>query len=92
MDHLYRVERILVDRELVVTVDVVILAFNEGSCIEGVLNDVVMARQDDWFQIQNIHVISDASTDQTDGIVQQMVARDGRVKLIRKPERKGKQD
>lgn len=30
MDHLYRVERILVDRELVVTVDVVILAFNEG--------------------------------------------------------------
>ena len=30
MDHLYRVERILVARELVVTVDVVIPAFNDG--------------------------------------------------------------
>ncbi len=79
-------------REAVVTVDVVIPAFNEGSCIEGVLHDVVMARQDDWFQIQNIYVISDASTDQTDDIVQQMAARDPRVKLIGKPERKGKQD
>jgi glycosyltransferase involved in cell wall biosynthesis len=79
-------------REAVVTVDVVIPAFNEGSCIEGVLHDVVVARQDDWFQIQNIYVISDTSTDQTDGIVQQMAARDPRVKLIRKPERKGKND
>ena len=78
--------------EAVVTVDVVIPAFNEGSCIKGVLHDVVMARRDDWFQIQNIYVISDASTDQTDDIVQQMAARDRRVKLIRKPERKGKQD
>ena len=76
--------------EAVVTVDVVIPAFNEGSCIEGVLHDVVMARRDDWFQIQNIYVISDASTDQTDDIVQQMAARDRRVKLIREPERKGK--
>jgi len=79
-------------REAVVTVDVVIPAFNEGSCIKGVLHDVVMARQDDWFQTQNIYVISDASTDQTDDIVQQMAARDRRVKLNRKPERKGKQD
>jgi len=77
-------------REGVVTVDVVIPAFNEGSCIKGVLQDVVVARQDDWFQIQNIYVISDASTDQTNGIVQQMVARDRRVKLIRELERKGK--
>jgi len=77
--------------EAVVTVDVVIPAFNEGTCIEGVLHDIVMARQDDWFHIQNIYVISDASTDQTDDIVQQMAARDRRVKLIRKPERKGKQ-
>jgi len=79
-------------REAVGTVDVVIPAFNEGSCIEGVLHDVVMARQDDWFQIQNIYVISDASTDQTDDIVQQVAARDRRVKLVRKAERKGKQD
>ena len=79
-------------REAVVTIDVVIPAFNEGSCIEGVLHDVVIARQDDWFQIQNIYVISDASTDETDDIAQQMAARDRRVKLIRKSERTGKQD
>ena len=79
-------------REAVVTVDVVIPAFNEGGCIEGVLHDIVMARQGDGFQIQNIYVISDASTDQTDDIVQQMAARDRRVKLVRKLERKGKND
>jgi glycosyltransferase involved in cell wall biosynthesis len=79
-------------REGVIAVDVVIPAFNEGSCIEGVLHDVVVAKQDIWFQIQNIYVISDASTDQTDDIVQQVVARDRRLKLVRKPERKGKQD
>jgi len=74
------------------TVDIVIPAFNEGSCIEGLLNDVVMAKQDNWFEIQHIYVISDASTDQTDHIVQQVATRDQRVKLIRKHERKGKQD
>ncbi len=74
------------------TVDIVIPAFNEGSCIEGLLNDVVMAKQDNWFEIQHIYVISDASTDQTDDIVQQVATRDRRVKLIRKQERKGKQD
>jgi len=79
-------------REAVITVDVVVPAFNEESCIEGVLHDIVMAKQDVWFQIQNIYVISDASTDQTDDIVQQVVARDLRVQLVRKLGRKGKQD
>ena len=79
-------------REAVVTVDVVIPAFNEASCIEGVLRDVMMARQHDWFQIQNIYVILDASTDQTDNIVQRVARRDPRIKLIRKQGRKGKQD
>jgi len=75
-----------------ITIDVVIPAFNEGSCIEGLLRDVMMARQHDWFQIQNIYVISDASTDQTDDVVQRVTNRDPRIKLIRKKERKGKQD
>jgi len=75
-----------------ITVDAVIPAFNEGSCIESVLHDVLMARQHDWFQIQNIYVISDASTDQTDDVVQRVAGRDLRIKLIRKQERKGKQD
>ncbi|UCB42854.1 MAG: glycosyltransferase [Dehalococcoidales bacterium] len=74
------------------TVDVVIPAFNEGNCIEGVLHDVINARQDAWFVIQNIYVISDASTDQTDGLVQRFSRGDQRIELIRKPERKGKQD
>ncbi|MFC2045388.1 glycosyltransferase [Chloroflexota bacterium] len=79
-------------REAAIAVDVVIPAFNEGSCMEGLLHDVVVAKQDVWLQIQNIYVISDASTDQTDDIVQQMVVRDRRLKLVRKPERKGKQN
>ena len=74
------------------TIDVVIPAFNEGSCIEGSLHDVMVARQYNWFQIQNIYVISDASTDQTDSVVQQASRRDTRMRLIRKQERKGKQD
>jgi len=37
-------------------------------------------------------VISDASTDETDDIAKQVATRDQRVRLIRKQERKGKQD
>jgi len=79
-------------RQTVLTVDVVIPAFNEGSCIEGILHDVTVAQQHDWFQIQNIYVISDASGDETDDIVKRIATRDRRVKLISKQERKGKQD
>ena len=75
-----------------ITIDVVIPAFNEESCIEGLLHSVMMASKGNWFQIQNIYVISDASTDQTDNIVQRIARRDHRIKLIRKQERKGKQD
>ena len=78
--------------EAKITTDVVIPVLNEESCIQSLLHDVTMARQHDWFQFQNIYVISDASTDQTDDIVQGIARRDGRVRLIRKQERKGKQD
>jgi len=79
-------------RQANLTIDVVIPVLNEESCIEGLLHDVMMARNHDWFQIQNIYVISDASTDQTDGIVQRLARRDFRIELIKKPERKGKYD
>jgi len=79
-------------RPAVMTVDVVIPVLNEESCIGDLLLDVMAAGQQDWFQIQNIYVISDASTDQTDDIVQRVARRDPRIELIRKPERKGKQD
>jgi len=78
--------------QLEITADVVIPAYNEESCIEGLLNDVVKAKQDDWFKIQNVFVISDTSTDQTDNIVQRVARREPRIKLIRKQQRKGKQD
>ncbi len=75
-----------------ITIDVVIPALNEESCIEGLLHDVMIAKSRDWFQIQNIYVISDASTDQTHDIVQRLARRDVRIELIKKPERKGKYD
>ncbi len=78
--------------EIMIDTDVVIPVLNEESCIEDLLYDVVMSRKHDWFQIQNIYVISDASMDQTDDIVQRVARKDHRIKLIRKPERKGKQD
>jgi len=79
-------------KQKVATVDIVIPAFNEERCIEEVLRDVSRAWQPDWFQMQNIYVISDASTDKTEDIVERMAAGDRRIKLVRKPERKGKQD
>jgi len=44
------------------TIDVVIPALNEESFIENVLHDVIMAKQNDWFQIQKIYVISDSTS------------------------------
>ena len=75
-----------------ITIDVVIPVLNEESCIEGLLHDVIIAKSRDWFQIQNIYVISDASTDQTHDIVQRLAKRDVRIELIKKPGRKGKYD
>ena len=73
-------------------IDIVIPVFNEGDCIESLLCDVITAKQHEWFQIQRIYVISDASTDQTDDIVRRVATRDHRIELITKQERKGKQD
>ncbi len=72
--------------------DVAIPAYNEENCVGDMLRDVMAAKQSDWFRIQNIYVLSDASTDRTDDIVRQAGRGDSGVKLIRKAERKGKQD
>ena len=74
------------------TVDLIIPAFNEEACIEHILHDVIRSARHNWFQIGNIYVISDASTDRTDEIVKQAAEGDSRIRLIRKQERKGKQD
>ncbi|MFC1994705.1 glycosyltransferase [Chloroflexota bacterium] len=73
-------------------IDVVIPAYNEEDFVSDVLWDVTAAKQSDWFRIENIYVISDASTDLTDDIVQQACREDKRVKLVRKAVRKGKTD
>jgi len=74
------------------TVDIVIPAFNEERCIEDILRDVSLSRPAEWFQVQNIFVISDASTDRTEETVERIAAGNPRIKLIRKPTRRGKQD
>jgi len=74
------------------TVDLIIPAFNEEGCIEHILHDVIRSARHNWFQMGNIYVISDASTDRTDEIVKQVAEGDSRIRLIRKQERKGKQD
>lgn len=74
------------------TVDVFIPAFNEGSCIGNILQDVTRAKTGDWFEIKNIYVISDASTDKTSYCVKNFTVKDQRVKLVEKQYRKGKQD
>lgn len=74
------------------TVDIIIPVFNEEGCIEHILHDVITSARHKWFQIENIYVISDASIDRTDEIVQQVAEEDSRIVLIRKQERKGKQD
>lgn len=75
-----------------ITIDVVIPAYNEEDFVGDVLRDVMAAKQSDWFRIENIYVISCASTDQTDDIVRQACREDKRVELVRKAERKGKPD
>jgi len=79
-------------RQAVATIDIIIPAYNEEDFVGDVLWDVMAAKQSDWFRIENICVISDASTDRTDDIVQQACREDKRVKLVRKAERKGKPD
>jgi cellulose synthase/poly-beta-1,6-N-acetylglucosamine synthase-like glycosyltransferase len=76
----------------VITVDIFIPAFNEEVCIHDLLHDLLRSNEDSWFQIHHIFVISDASQDRTDEIVQEVANTEPKVKLIQKPERKGKQD
>ena len=72
------------------TVDVAIPAHNEERSIDHILRDVVSAQEADWFHLRTIYVISDASTDQTNDIVERFHHTDQRVTLIRTPDRRGK--
>jgi len=73
-------------------VDIAIPVYNEEFRIANILQDVVSSIRSDWFQLNNIFIISDSSTDRSEDIVQQFCKSDERVKLIIKPDRKGKND
>jgi glycosyltransferase involved in cell wall biosynthesis len=73
-------------------VEVVVPVFNEEACIGDLLSDLRGVADGDAFMIGNIRVISDASTDATDSIVQRAAEQDVRIRLTRKEERKGKTD
>jgi len=71
-------------------VSIAIAAYNEETCIADILKDVISAKCTDWLWIDKIFVISDASTDNTDQIVSEFHNKDERVRIITKPERRGK--
>lgn len=72
--------------------NIVIPAYNEERNIGSLLSDVCSQIKDSWFDIDTIYVVSDASTDGTNQITLGYSSQDSRVKLITKPERKGKWD
>lgn len=72
-------------------VSIAIPAYNEERNIGNLLRDT-LETEADWFCLQDIYVISDASDDKTDEIVLQEAKRDNRIKLVRKPKRQGKWD
>lgn len=73
-------------------VEVVVPVFNEEACIGDLLSDLMGVPDGEAFMIGHIRVISDASTDATDSIVQHASERDNRIRLTRKTERQGKTD
>lgn len=75
-----------------ITVDIVVPAYNEEDCIGELLDDLRTVKDESWFKVETIYVISDASTDTTDEIIQRAAADDVRIKLHRKPVRAGKTD
>jgi cellulose synthase/poly-beta-1,6-N-acetylglucosamine synthase-like glycosyltransferase len=65
------------------------MAFNEAANI-GRLLDVLTHQRLDMTVIDEIVVVSSASTDGTDDIVEEWTHRDDRIRLVREPERRGK--
>lgn len=69
-------------------VAVIIAAYNEEDSIGATIENKLEQRLGDLNL--NVIVVSDASTDQTEEIVEKISARDGRVRLIRQEKRQGK--
>jgi glycosyltransferase involved in cell wall biosynthesis len=70
-------------------VDVIIPAFNEAENLHSLLSDVGSSSTHE-FTLRSIMVVSDASTDRTDELIQGMAELDHRIHLIRNDTRVGK--
>jgi poly-beta-1,6-N-acetyl-D-glucosamine synthase len=66
-----------------------VMAYNEAANI-GRLLDALLAQKLNSVVIDEIVVVSSASTDGTDGIVEDVARRHPSIRLIREPERRGK--
>lgn len=72
-----------------ISVSVGVCAYNEENNI-GYALESVTSQALDGFSLQEIIVVSSASTDRTDDIVRDHSTKDGRVRLIAQEQRKGK--
>lgn len=72
------------------TLTVVVPALNEGNNIGFLLGDILSQELGDSLLLEEVKVVSDASTDDTNSIVRTWCARDERVHLVVNPERLGK--
>ncbi|HSX10038.1 MAG TPA: glycosyltransferase family 2 protein [Candidatus Saccharimonadales bacterium] len=71
------------------SVSICVPAYNEGKNIENILQALVNQRTQ-HIHINKIVVVSSASTDETDSIVEHFTQEYSHIFLIRQPERKGK--
>jgi glycosyltransferase involved in cell wall biosynthesis len=70
------------------TASIGVCAYNEGRNIRRTLESVLAQRT--AMPVGEIIVVSSGSTDDTDAIVKQMAAKDGRIRLLRQEKREGK--
>lgn len=71
------------------TVSICIPAYNEEKNITNILNELIN-QQTEKIEIDKIIVVSSASTDDTDKIVEEFCKKDSRVKLVKQVKREGK--
>lgn len=76
------------DPEVLPRVSIIIAAFNEARHIEATIRNKIA--QDYPRELLQIIVVSDASSDGTDDIVERMAATDTRLRLLRQTPRQGK--
>jgi len=72
-----------------ISVSVCVCAYNEEGNIKSALESI-LAQTLDGFSLEEVIVVSSASTDRTDAIVSELSGRDRRIRLVRQSKREGK--